>query len=269
MKNIIFFEITGVLTERYMDKEDVEHIRDFTYIDNAINNLKKLCEETNSILIVVDLERWATTDEYNKERAWHLKHKGLNIDGHLFISSAFQERYPTDASKDIALDSIMKELIKRECFDINRMAYIKQGAFDEYYNQIGNGIYALSLFTNKGLTKECARHIKNYLLNGYKLSDSSEYVVAHKEDTKLPYDLLILKKPYEYWYPRIYLEKNNEHFPILIDPNPRFLGKEPLLTDTEKSEILIDVQEHYHNYMKYWDREISDKELIARLTDVF
>ncbi len=38
MNNLFICEITGVLTERWMDSEDVEHVCDFSYIESAIRN---------------------------------------------------------------------------------------------------------------------------------------------------------------------------------------------------------------------------------------
>lgn len=268
MNNLIICEITGVLTERWMDSEDVEHICDFSYIESAIRNLKALVEETNSILVIADLERWATTDLYNETRISNLKKHGLNIGDCLKISLKWQENHLGTVNKDIGLSSLINKFISSKNYDVQRVAYIKQGEFDKKLNPIGDGIYTLSLFNKKGLTKECSQSIKHFLLNGYKLSDSFKFITAHKEETKLPYDLLILSEPYEHSYPRIYLKVNNEHYPILIDLNPQFLGREPALFGTEKAEIFNDVQHFYYTLIKHWKGKITDRYLLNRLTDV-
>ena len=165
MKNLIICEITGVLTERWMDSEDVEHICDFSYIESAIRNLKALVEETNSILVIADLERWATTDLYNETRISNLKKQGLNINDCLKVALKWQENHLGTVNKDIGLGSLINEFISRKNYDVHRWVYIKQGDFDENLNPIGNGIYTLSLFNKKGLTKECVQSIKRFLLN--------------------------------------------------------------------------------------------------------
>lgn len=270
MKNLIICEITGVLTKNWEDTKDDEYGCDFSYIETAIRNLKTLVEETNSILVIADLEIRGKTDLYNGTMISDLKKQGLNIDDYLKIPLEWQEDHfhgVLDISdEDIGLSSLINEFILSKNYDIHRVAYIKQGDPVKKLNPIGDGIYKLPLFSKNGLTKEVAQSIKCFLLNGYRVSNSFKYVIAHKEDTQLPYDLLILSKPYEYAYPRIYLIKDNEHFPILININPQFLGKEPALFGTEKDEVLNDIQNYYYTFMKHWQGKISDERLLYRLT---
>ena len=269
MNNLIICEITGVLTKNWEDTKDDEYGCDFSYIETAIRNLKTLVEETNSILAIADLERRGKTDLYNGKMVSDLKKQGLNIDGYLKIPLEWQEDYfhgVLDTSdEDIGLSSLINGFILSKNYDIHRVAYIKQGNPVKKLNPIGDGIYKLPLFSKNGLTKEVAQSIKCFLLNGYRVSNSFEYVIAHKEDIQLPYDLLILSKPYEHSYPRIYLIKDNEHFPILININPQFLGKEPTLFGTEKDEVLNDVQNYYYTFMKHWQGKITHKYLLDRL----
>lgn len=269
MKNLIICELDGVLTKHWQDTKDDEHGCDFSYIESAIRNLKTLVEETNSILVIADdLEMWGREDLYNERRVSDFKKQGLNIDDCLKIDWQYDyfDSIPDVAAKeDICLSSLINKFISSKNYDIHRVAYIKQGDPVKKLNPIGDGIYKLSLFNKKGLTKEFTKSIKHFLLNGYRVSNSFKYVIAHKEDVGFPYDLLILSKPYEYAYPRIYLIKDNEHFPILIDLNAQFLGKEPALFGTEKKEVLTLVQEYYYSFKKHWQGKTTDKYLSDRL----
>ena len=163
-KNLVFCEITGVLTEKFIDSNDKEHIRDFDYIDESINNLKKLVEETNSLLVIVRLGRWATTEEYNNSRVSRLeKDYKLHIDGFLDVSYDYQCEHHYSVYDEAPL-VLMDKWICSNKVSINKMAYIRQGGSSPRYNVLGNGVFTLSLSSKQGITKQCLRCIKQFLL---------------------------------------------------------------------------------------------------------
>ena len=164
-KNIIFCEISGVLTYRYEDANDVLHIRDFEFLPKSIKRLNMLKEQTNSLLVVVKLERWATTNEYNDSRVSFLeKYYDVNPDGFMDITYEYQNKRHIEVY-DEALTPIMNEWIKMNNIYCDKIVYIRQGWGSEGLSECKNGVFNLSLSKSTGITKKNATTIKHYLLS--------------------------------------------------------------------------------------------------------